>query len=239
LTDWFHEDFLFTSKCAPPEKLSFGSFACNFKTISAKKLPFDWLIPTVLPVHIQVLSLRKSFIWLLPLYFQNQKCKVVTTWLIDSYRASCSHPSVFSQKNFHLAPLLAFSKPKVQMELPFDWLIPTGLPVHIHVCSLRKTFIWLFCLNFQNHKCQRITNLLNHFHRASCLHSNVFSQKYLHLASLLAFSKPLWLIDSCRPSCLHYLFTPRKIAFNSFTRQRGKKLHKLDNKNVFDIKLNS
>ena len=158
----------------------------------------------------------------------------MTDWLLQGFLFTSKW--VLSE-NFHLAPLLGFSKPKVQSS--YDWLIPTGLPVHIHVCSLRKTFIWLFCLNFQNHKCQRITNLLNQFHGESCLNSNVFSQKYLHLASLLAFSKPLlWLIPAGLPACIH-LFTPRKMAFNSFTRQRGKKLHKLDNKNVFDIKLNS
>jgi len=57
-----------------------------------------------------VCSLRKTLIWLLCLYFKNRKCQWVTTWLKHSYITSCSHPGMLSQKYFHLAPLLLFSK---------------------------------------------------------------------------------------------------------------------------------
>ena len=107
-----------------------------------------------------------SQVWLLCLHFQNQKCKGVTIWLIDSLRASCSHPSVFSQKNFHLAPLLEFSKPQMQRSY--------HILNHFHRASYFHPKVF-----FKNSIDSKPQVPINYHLVVSCLQANLFEFKCL------------------------------------------------------------
>ena len=131
--------------------LLFGSFAYIFKTTSAMELQLDWMIPQGFLFTSKCVLSEKYFYFAPLLIFSKplvpRSCNLAEWFLM----ASCSHPSVFSQKIVLFGSFACIFKTTSAKELQLGWMIPQGFLFTSKFVLPENSFIWLLCLHFQNH----------------------------------------------------------------------------------------
>ena len=134
-------------------------------------------------VHIQVCSLRKNF-YLAPLLIFSKPLVPMSCNLAEWFlRASCSHPSVFSQKILLSGSFSYIFKTTSTKEMQLDLMIPQDFLYTSKSVLPEKLFNLALLLTFSKPLVPRSCNLNEWFLRASCAHPSLFSQKIFAFGS--------------------------------------------------------